>query len=142
VIEPDPRFWTYFYQRDFCVTDLSYIPPGIDRRPARISSLPYPSKPDCWRSLLLRRRDILLQQLNDLINRSLPALGLCRLPPVTHLFAGSTAGFAVNFAAETAGIVGFSHLFTKQGTTSSSVRSPLLNIGCSAAAISFDLAYR
>jgi hypothetical protein len=37
------------------------------------------------------------------------------LNPVTRLFAGSTTGLAMNFAGETAGVVGLSYFFHKTG---------------------------
>jgi hypothetical protein len=63
------------------------------------------------------------------------------LNPVTRLFAGSTAGLAVNFAGETAGVVGLSYLFHKTGHHKLERAVSMLNIGSSAAAVTFDLAH-
>jgi hypothetical protein len=63
------------------------------------------------------------------------------LNPVTRLFAGSTAGLAVNFAGETAGVIGLSYFFHKTGHHKLERAVSMLNIGSSAAAVTFDLAH-
>jgi len=64
------------------------------------------------------------------------------LNPVTRVFSGSTAGLAMNFAGETAGVVGLSYVFHKTGHHKIERVISMLNIGASAAAVSFDLAHR
>jgi hypothetical protein len=64
------------------------------------------------------------------------------LNPVTRVFSGSTAGLAVNFAGETAGVIGLSYVFHKTGHHRIERVISMLNIGASAAAVSFDLAHR
>lgn len=64
------------------------------------------------------------------------------LNPITSWFTGSTAGLAVNFAGETAGVVGLSYLFHKTGHHKMERSVSMLNIGASAGAVSFDLAHR
>lgn len=59
--------------------------------------------------------------------------------PVTRVFAGSTAGLAVNFAGETVGVVGLSYLFHKTGHHKLERAVSLVNIGASAAAVTFDV---
>src|SRR6202166_31475 len=61
------------------------------------------------------------------------------LNPVTRVFAGSTAGLAVNFVGETVGVVGLSYLFHKTGHHKLERAVPLVNIGASAAAVTFDV---
>jgi hypothetical protein len=61
------------------------------------------------------------------------------LNPVTRVFAGSTAGLAVNFAGETVGVVGLSYLFHKTGHHRLERAVSLVNIGASAAAVTFDV---
>jgi len=58
------------------------------------------------------------------------------------VFSGSTAGLAVNFAGETAGVVGLSYVFHKTGHHKIERVISMLNIGASATAVSFDLAHR
>ena len=64
------------------------------------------------------------------------------LNPVTRLFSGSTPGLAMNFASETAGVVGVSYFLHKTGHHKLERVASMLNIGSSAAAVSFDLAHR
>jgi hypothetical protein len=64
------------------------------------------------------------------------------LNPITSWFSGSTAGLAVNFAGETAGVVGLSYFFHKTGHHKLERTVSMLNIGASAGAVSFDLAHR
>ena len=64
------------------------------------------------------------------------------LNPFTRVFAGSTAGLAVNFAGEAVGVVGVSYLFHKTGHHKLERAVSLLNIGSSAAAVTFDVVRR
>jgi hypothetical protein len=64
------------------------------------------------------------------------------LNPITRVFTGSTPALAMNFAGETAGVVGLSYFFHKMGHHRLERAVSLLNIGGSAAAISFGLAHR
>jgi hypothetical protein len=64
------------------------------------------------------------------------------LNPVTRLFSGSTAGLAVNFAGETAGIIGLSYYFHKTGHHQLERITPLLDIGASSFAVVYDLSHR
>jgi hypothetical protein len=64
------------------------------------------------------------------------------LNPITRVFTGSTPALAMNFAGETAGVVGLSYFFHKTGHHRLERAVSLLNIGGSAAAVSFGLAHR
>ena len=64
------------------------------------------------------------------------------LNPVTRVFAGSTTGLAMNFAGETAGVIGLSYFFHKTGHHRLERAVSMLNMGSSAAAVSFGLAHR
>jgi len=68
--------------------------------------------------------------------------GGAELNPVTRVFSGSTTGLAVNFAGETAGVVGLSYFFHKTGHHKMERAISMLNIGASAGAVAFDLAQR
>jgi hypothetical protein len=61
------------------------------------------------------------------------------LNPVSRVFAGSTAGLALNFAGETVGVIGVSYLFHRSGHHKLERAVTILNIGASATAVSFDL---
>jgi hypothetical protein len=64
------------------------------------------------------------------------------LNPVTRTLSGTTAGLAVNFAGETAGVIAVSYFFHKTGHHKLERAVSMLNIGASAAAVTFDLAHR
>jgi hypothetical protein len=64
------------------------------------------------------------------------------LNPVTRVFRGSTTGLAMNFAGETAGVVGLSYVFHKTGHHKLERAVSMLNIGSSAAAVTFGMLHR
>ncbi len=64
------------------------------------------------------------------------------LNPVTRIFSGSTAGLAANFAGETAGVIGLSYYFHKTEHHKLERLTPLINMGVSAFAVSYDLIHR
>lgn len=64
------------------------------------------------------------------------------LNPVAGLFAGSTAGLAVNFAGETAGVIGLSYLFHKTGHHKLERVVSFANIGASSGAVAYGLTHR
>jgi hypothetical protein len=64
------------------------------------------------------------------------------LNPVTRIFSGSTAGLAINFAGETAGVIGLSYYFHKTGHHQLERITPMLSIGTSSVAVVYDLSHR
>ena len=64
------------------------------------------------------------------------------LNPVTKLFGRSSAGLAVNFIGQDVGVIGVSYFLHKTGHHKLERAVSMLNIGSSAAAVSFDLAHR
>jgi hypothetical protein len=64
------------------------------------------------------------------------------LNPVTRVFSGSTAGLAMNFVGETAGVVGLSYFFHRTGHHRLERAVSMVNIGSSAVAVGFGLAHR
>jgi len=64
------------------------------------------------------------------------------LNPVTKLFGRSSAGLAVNFIGQDVGVIGVSYFLHKTGHHKLERAVTMLNIGSSAAAVSFDLAHR
>jgi hypothetical protein len=64
------------------------------------------------------------------------------LNPVVGVFGRSSAGLAMNFAGETAGVVGLSYFFHKTGHHKLERAVSMLNTGGSAAAVTFGLAHR
>jgi len=76
------------------------------------------------------------------LTRSILQNGGKELNPVTRLFSGSTAGLAVNFAGETAGIIGLSYYFHKTGHHQLERIAPMLNIAASSFAVVYDFNHR
>jgi hypothetical protein len=64
------------------------------------------------------------------------------LNPVTRVFTSSTPALAMNFAGETAGVIGLSYFFHKTGHHKMERAVSMLNIGASASAVTFDMAHR
>ncbi len=64
------------------------------------------------------------------------------LNPVVRVFGRSTPGLAVNFAGETAGVIGLSYFFHKTGHHRLERVVSMVNIGASAGAVSYGLAHR
>jgi hypothetical protein len=62
--------------------------------------------------------------------------------PITRVFSGSTAGLAMNFAGETAGVVGVSYLLHRMRHHKLERVASMVNIGGSAAAVTFGLLHR
>lgn len=64
------------------------------------------------------------------------------LNPITRVFGSSTTGLAVNFAGETAGVIGLSYFFHKTGHHKLERIVSLVNIGGSAGAVTYGLTHR
>jgi hypothetical protein len=64
------------------------------------------------------------------------------LNPVVRLFGRSTAGLAVNFAGETAGVMGLSYFCHRTGHHRLERMVSVVNIGTSVGAVSYGLTHR
>ena len=64
------------------------------------------------------------------------------LNPLVRVFGRSTAGLAVNFAAESVGVIGLSYFFHKTGHHKLERAVSMVNIGGSATAVGYGLAHR
>jgi hypothetical protein len=64
------------------------------------------------------------------------------LNPVVRVFGRSSAGLAVNFAGETAGIIAVSYFFHRTGHHSLERLVSVVNMGASAGAVSYGMAHR
>jgi hypothetical protein len=76
------------------------------------------------------------------ITRSNLQSGGRELNPVVRIFGRSTAGLAVNFAGETAGVVSLSYFFHKTGHHKLERWVCAVNISSSAGAVGYGLAHR
>jgi hypothetical protein len=64
------------------------------------------------------------------------------LNPVVQIFGRSTAGLAVNFAGETAGVMSLSYFFHRTGHHTLERWVSVVNLSSSAVAVSYSLAQR
>jgi hypothetical protein len=64
------------------------------------------------------------------------------LNPMVGVFGHSSAGLAINFAGETAGVVALSYFFHKTGHHKLERAVSMLNSGASASAVTFGMAHR
>jgi len=64
------------------------------------------------------------------------------LNPMVRIFGRSTAGLAVNFIGETAGVVSISYFLHKTGHHKLERMVSMVNIGSSAGALSYSLTHR
>jgi hypothetical protein len=62
--------------------------------------------------------------------------------PMVGVFGHSSAGLAMNFVGETAGVIALSYFFHKTGHHKLERTVSMLNIGGSAAAVTFGMAHR
>jgi len=76
------------------------------------------------------------------VTRANLASGGRELNPVTRVFAGSTAGLAMNFVGETAGTIGISYFFHKTGHHKLERLTSFVDVGMSAGAVGFGLTHR
>ena len=116
-----------------------------ERQPIVSSSLPEaPSQHRFWdtENRALFTTVAILSAADFALTRSILQNGGKELNPVTRFFSGSTAGLAVNFAGETAGVIGLSYLFHKPGHHRLERAPPMLDIGASAFAVIYDLNHR
>jgi len=76
------------------------------------------------------------------VTRSNLQRGGQELNPVVRMFGNSTAGLAVNFAGETAGVIGVSYFLHKTGHHKLERALSMVNLASSAGAVSYGLAHR
>jgi hypothetical protein len=119
---------------------------GAVKRPPIVSA-PLPEAPAQHRFWDTENRALfttvaVLSASDFALTRSILQNGGRELNPVTRFFSGSTAGLAVNFAGETAGVIGLSYLFHKTGHHRLERATPMFDIGASAFAVIYDLNHR
>ena len=76
------------------------------------------------------------------VTRSNLQSGGQELNPLTRPFAGSSAGLALNFAGDTAGVIGLSYFFHKTGHHKLERIVSMVNISASGAAVGYGLTHR
>src|SRR5271165_3995873 len=123
----------------------SMEPPPVVIQPVQTSTVPEaPCDHRFWDrdNSLLFATSAAFSAADFVVTRDNLRSGGQELNPVTRLFSSTTAGLAVNFAGETAGVVGLSYFFHKTNHHKLERAVSMLNIGASAAAVTFDLAHR
>jgi len=130
----------------FAAANLGPANPGaVTPSPMIANTLPEaPSQHKFWdnQNQLLFVTVAALSAADFVVTRANLQNGGKELNPVTRLFSGSTPGLALNFAGETAGIIGLSYYFHKTGHHRLERITPLLNIGASSFAVLYDLNHR
>lgn len=120
------------------------IEPAAFVKPAEPVTLPEVPSHKFWdhENSILFATNAALCTADFVVTRNNLRNGGQELNPFTRVFAGSTAGLAVNFAGEAVGVMGVSYLFHKTGHHKLERAVSLVNIGSSAAAVTFDVAHR
>jgi len=128
-------------QASFALLQPKAIEPAPFVRPVEPITLPEAPSHKFWdrKNTFLFATTAALSTADFVATRNNLQNGGRELNPVSRVFAGSTAGLAVNFAGETAGIIGVSYLFHRSGHHKLERAVTILNIGASATAVSFDL---
>lgn len=131
---------------NFSPTNFGLVGPGAAAAaPAVANILPEaPSQHRFWdnQNRILFATVAVLSAADFAVTRSNLQNGGKELNPVTRIFSGSTTGLAVNFVGETAGIIGLSYYFHKNGHHQLERITPMLNIGASSFAVVYDLSHR
>lgn len=129
------------------VPNLAAIdPPAITRGPTsnaiRLPKAPIAHKFWDERNRLLIFGVCALSTADFVVTRNNLANGGREMNPLVRPFDGSSAGLAVNFSAQTAGIIGISYIFHMRGHHRLERITPLVNIAGSAVALGYGLAHR
>src|SRR5579864_6117196 len=122
-------------------------PPSIEAaafvRPVEPVTLPEAPSHRFWdrENSVLFAANAALSTADFIVTRNNLRNGGQELNPVTRVFSGNTAGLAVNFAGETAGVVALSYFFHKTGHHKLERAVSVINLGSSATAVAFDVAH-
>ncbi|HME34311.1 MAG TPA: hypothetical protein VKF84_03660 [Candidatus Sulfotelmatobacter sp.] len=123
----------------------SMEPPPVVIQPVQTSTVPEaPGDHRFWdrENSFLFATSAAFSAADFVVTRDNLRAGGHELNPVVGVFGHSSAALAMNFAGETVGVVGLSYFFHKTGHHKLERAVSMLNIGGSAAAVSFGLANR
>lgn len=131
-------------QLSFANPPLSAIESGLAIPPTEVVPLPQAPSHRFWdrESRILFAAVAVSSTADFAVTYSNLSNGGKELNPVTRVFSGSTAGLALNFAGETAGVMGVSYFFHKTGHHKLERIISFANIGSSAAAVTYGLTHR
>lgn len=129
---------------DAPVPSVEPIHAAITPTPALVAPTRTESQHHFWdrENIVLFSATAALNAADFAITRANLQSGGQELNPVVRVFGRSTAGLAVNFAGETAGVMSISYFFHRTGHHKLERAISLVNIGGSAGAVSYDLANR
>ena len=129
---------------DAPVASVEPIHAAITPAPALVTPTRTESQHRFWdrENILLFSATAALNTADFAITRANLQSGGQELNPIVRVFGRSTAGLAVNFAGETAGVMSISYFFHRTGHHKLERAISLVNIGGSAGAVSYDLAHR
>lgn len=121
--------------------------PALAVEPSYFASTPSPVALSSHRffdapNLALFTANAALNTADFFVTRSNLQSGGTELNPVVRVFGRSSAGLAVNFAGETAGIIGLSYILHKTGHHRLERLSSTMNIGASIGAVAYGLSHR
>ena len=127
---------------------LGMCPRSVAQGPLPNAPMPVPAIEHASTFVSLRENKALfftaaaLNGADFAVTRSNLQNGGRELNPVVRMFGRSTPGLAVNFAAETAGVVSVSYFFHKTGHHKLERWVSVVNISSSAGAVGYGLAHR
>jgi len=126
---------------------IALEPEGVGAAPAIIAPAPQPTEVEKHRfwdreNTLLFGAVAASATADFVVTHSNLENGGRELNPITRVFAGSTAGLAVNFAGETAGVIGLSYFFHKTGHHKLERAVSFVNAGSSLGAVTYGLTHR
>ncbi len=137
----------------FCQTTLGQGPTPDAPQPqplvgsSFVAAVPQPEIPSQHRfwdkpNLALFAGTAALSVADFSVTRANLQSGGTELNPVVRIFGKSSAGLAVNFAGETAGVIGLSYFWHKTGHHKLERLTSALDMGGSAAAVTYGLTHR
>jgi hypothetical protein len=126
------------------LASASVKPDPVPSESVRIAQLPAPSGHKFWdtKNRVLFATVTALDATDFAVTRANLRSGGRELNPITCFFGGSTTGLAVNFAGETAGVIGISYFFHRTGHHKLERIVSMVNIGGSAGAVTYGLTHR
>jgi hypothetical protein len=130
--------------QELALASASLKPNPVPSGSVRIAQLPVPSEHKFWdsKNRVLFAAVTALDATDFAVTRANLQSGGRELNPITCFFGGSTTGLAVNFAGETAGVIGISYFFHRTGHHKLERIVSMVNIGGSAGAVTYGLTHR
>ena len=132
-------------QVSYALLQPGVVPPVSPVSPVQPSTLPEaPGTHRFWdaENSMLFAATAALNTADFIVTRDNLRSGGQELNPITRVFSGSTPALAMNFAGETAGVIGMSYFFHKTGHHKLERVTSMLSISTTTVAVTFDLTHR